>query len=172
MIISAEDATDPAEDTTTLWTAIYTNQVFYLNMVVLSLTWFTIGFNYYGMLNSWCKISANRRMFEHSALSTFMSIFSKSLAILVCYLVKQKLLPLAVLQTSTAFCYFYMISAYPEDHQHDAAGGHSHIITDNMSLSGGAQSIIFMSHLTSFFESAAFSLVWVITPECFPKKYR
>ena len=59
----------------------------YASISVLSLTWFTLGYNYYGLMNSW------KNLFAHSALSNFLGLFGKVMAFIICLCVRRKILP-------------------------------------------------------------------------------
>ena len=78
--------------------------------LVLSFTWFVIGFNYYGLLHSWCKISNAHKKFENDCLSAMLGFMAEILALLVCFIVKRKRLPLTILQIFSAITYFIMTS--------------------------------------------------------------
>lgn len=131
------------------------NKFMQLNMVVLSLVWFTLGYNYYGMMNSWKIISMNKNIFEHNVLASILAMLSKICALLLCYMVKRKIMPLMVLQMMTAICYFVLASVDFEQFEHPYGTG-----------------FILLVHLSTFLITASFGLIWVITPETFPQQHR
>ena len=53
------------------------NKTMYFNVVILSFCWLMVGLNYYGFLNSWCKISIYHLKFENDLLSTVLGKTSK-----------------------------------------------------------------------------------------------
>ena len=95
-------------------------------------------------------------MFEHNILASVLALISKICALILCYVSHRKCLPLMVLQFFTAICYF-LLSAVDFD-------------TKDSSNSGIC--VTFVVHMSTFLITASFGLVWVITPETFPKKYR
>ena len=136
--------------------------VTYLNIVLLSMTWFALGYNYYGNMNSWRHLDVRRKDFEHTILMTILAFLAKILALSICLCVRRKCFPMAVLQVVMAACYLIMVSMDPKT-------------IDKLmynSLSSPVNGWIFLAHLTSFWGTASFELIWVITPETFPKKYR
>ena len=69
---------------------------------------------------------------------------------------------MAILQIVMAVCYLIMVSMDPQT-------------IDKLnynSLSTPINGLVFLAHLTSMWGTASFELIWVITPETFPKKYR
>ena len=118
-------------------------------MTTLCFSWFVICFNYYAFTHSWCKISQFHKKFEHDLIATALEIIAQGLALTVCYAVKQKSLPLTMLQISSATTYFVMNSI---DIDHNV--------------------LIYVCHINSFLETAAFALIWTMTIEIFPKPYR
>jgi len=149
-------AEEQGDDNSRFWADLSASNTLYLNIMVLSLTWFTLGYNYYGMMNSWTIISAHKKMFEHNILASVLALISKICALILCYVSHRKCLPLMVLQFFTAICYF-LLSAVDFD-------------TKDSSNSGIC--VTFVVHMSTFLITASFGLVWVITPETFPKKYR
>ena len=95
-------------------------------------------------------------MFEHNILASVLALISKICALILCYVSHRKCLPLMVLQFFTAICYFLLSSVDfdPKDSSHLGIG------------------VTFVVHMSTFLITASFGLVWVITPETFPKKYR
>ena len=95
-------------------------------------------------------------MFEHNILASVLALISKICALILCYVSHRKCLPLMVLQFFTAICYFLLSSVDfdPKDSSHFGIG------------------VTFVVHMSTFLITASFGLVWVITPETFPKKYR
>ena len=95
-------------------------------------------------------------MFEHNILASVLALISKICALILCYVSHRKCLPLMVLQFFTAICYFLLSSVDfdPKDSSNCGIG------------------ITFVVHMSTFLITASFGLVWVITPETFPKKYR
>ena len=137
-----------------------------LHTPVLSFTWFVIGFNYYGLLHSWCKISNAHKKFENDCLSAMLGFMAEILALLVCFVVKRKRLPLTVLQIFSAISYFIMTSI-------DLADNSNHSMEFGpLSFTTGSNTLIYVTHITSFLQTAAFALIWSITLEVFPKNVR
>ena len=69
---------------------------------------------------------------------------------------------MVILQIVMAACYLIMVSMNPQT-------------IDKLkydSLSSPINGLVFLAHLTSLWGTASFELIWVITPETFPKKYR
>ena len=124
----------------------------YTSISVLSLTWFTLGYNYYGLMNSW------KNLFAHSALSNFLGLFGKVMAFIICLCVRRKILPTVILQIVTGGCYLALIFLT--------------VPKENGKVDPTSVITIFIVHITNFINSAVFSLVWCITPETFPKNYR
>ena len=112
--------------------------------------------NYYGMMNSWKYISTHKKIFEHNILASVLAAISKICALILCYAASRKCLPLMMLQFFTSICYF-VLSFYQFDP------------TDSPDFGLGVN---FVVHMSTFLITASFGLVWVITPETFPKKYR
>ena len=133
------------------FTDLNANKTLYLNIMVLSVTWFTFGYNYYGAMNSWRIISPFQKMFEHNILASVLALVSKILCLLLCCAVHQKCLPLMILQIFTSICYFLLSSVKFCEFELGKT---------------------FVVHMTTFLITASFGIVWVITPETFPKKYR
>lgn len=134
----------------------------YLNLFVLSFLWFVIGFNYYGLLHSWCKISTVHKKLENDVLSTLLAFIADALALITCCCLKkqQKLVPLSILQIFTGLTYFTMTAInYVYDDQHGT------------SLKG-SNGLIYMAHISSFFETAGFAILWTMSVEMFPKHVR
>ena len=50
------------------------NKTMYLNTLLLGFTWFLIGFNHYGILHSWCKVSNVHKKFENDCLSALLGM--------------------------------------------------------------------------------------------------
>ena len=126
----------------------------YRNIIILMLTWFTLGYNYYGTMNTWRYISRNGKIFDHNILASLLAFFSKILALMVCFSVKRKRLPLVLMQLLTGICYVSLLCFDLNDSR----------MKDFQ--------IYYIVHMSAFFEASAFALVWVMTPECFPSRYR
>jgi len=144
---------------------IKSGSITYLNIMILSMTWFALGYNYYGNMNSWRNISPSSKTFEHNFLMTTLAGLAKILALMICLFVRRKCFPMAILQVVMALTYFCIISLHPEKID----------ITDKtmyQELSSPVNTLIFLAHMTSFWATASFELIWVITPETFPKKFR
>ena len=136
--------------------------VTYLNIVLLSMTWFALGYNYYGNMNSWRHLDVRKKDFEHTILMTILALLAKILALSLCFAVRRKCFPMVILQIVMAACYLIMVSMNPQT-------------IDKLkydSLSSPINGLVFLAHLTSLWGTASFELIWVITPETFPKKYR
>ena len=137
-------------------------RVTYLNIVLLSMTWFALGYNYYGNMNSWKHLDVRKNDFEHTILMTILALLAKICALSLCFAVRRKCFPMAILQIVMAVCYLIMVSMDPQT-------------IDKLnynSLSTPINGLVFLAHLTSMWGTASFELIWVITPETFPKKYR
>ena len=136
-----------------------------LNIIILSLIWFTLGYNYYGTMNSWKALNLEGRnlVFEYNFLATVLAILSKLCAIAISLVVGRSNLPLGVLQLCCSLAYFIMVSL--ENQQTED-------VLLNLVDSMAKNSLTFVTHMTTFLETAAFGLIWVITPTMFPKRYR
>ena len=133
-----------------------------LNIILLSLTWFVLGFNYYGNMNNFDNnVVDNDKTFEHFLLQTLLAIVAKALALFICLFVHRKCFPMAFIQVMLAITYFIMLSYDPSKIDKDAEG-----------LFAPAKILSFLEHLTTFWVSPSFELIWIITPETFPKEYR
>ena len=130
--------------------------------LALTFTWLVICFNFYGLLHSWCKISAFQKKFENEILSALLGLVAEGLACVLCLVVKRKALPFAVLQLFSAICYFYMSCFDPEADDK----GHFHEVLK------GSNGLIYVAHINSFLETAAFALLWLLTLEAFPQNVR
>lgn len=160
LIWNEEQSMNTKESSGALFEMITGNKAMYLNTFVLCFTWFIIGFNYYGLLHSWCKISTVHKKLENDVLSTLLAFVAEGLALVACCVIKQKLLPLTVLQIFSGLTYFAMTGInYFYDDQHGT------------SLKG-SNALIYVAHITSFFETAGFALLWTMTVEMFPKNIR
>ena len=131
------------------------NNSLLLNFLVLSWTFFTLGYNTYGIMNSWRLISSHEKVYEHLIMASVLALIGKIGALFICFISRRKCLPLMVLQFCTAICYFILSSV--------EFGGHSNYLGSGME---------YLVHVSSFFITASFSLMWSIVPETFPKKYR
>ena len=125
-----------------------------LNFMVLSWTFFTLGYNFYGILNSWRLISSHEKVYEHLIVGSVMALIGKIGALFICFISRRKCLPLMVLQVCTAICYF-ILSSVEFGQIHHLGFGMEYLV-----------------HVSGFFITASFSLLWSIVPETFPKKYR
>ena len=90
-----------------------------LIFIILSLTWFTLGYNTYGIQSSWRHVALAGKIFAHSFLGSLLEVFSKLLALMVCLAVKQKRLPLSVLQLFFAMTYYCSMSFEKENFEND-----------------------------------------------------
>ena len=125
-----------------------------LIFIILSLTMFTLGYNTYGIQGSWRHIALSGKISAHSILGSFLKVLSKLLALMVCLVVKQKRLPLSVLQLFFAMTYFFSMSFEKEDNSFKSVFA------------------VYLVHISDFFDSASFSLMWIITPESYPHNFR
>ena len=182
------EAEETANTRASLFQTINESKPIYLNTLILSFAWFVIGFNFYGLLHSWCKISGFNKKFEHDVLSAVLGFISQILAIFVCLAVRQvilkipiiepwfarnqircldsrnlfslqKSLPLTILQILGSATYFYQASVSGEAH-------------DDAETLSGTNALIYVMHITSFLETAALDLIWLLTIELFPKGTR
>ena len=81
------------------------------------------------------------------------------MALMICLCIRRKILPTLVLQILTAGCYITLIWMFnPKENGKDDI---------NFTLTE-----VYIIHITSFFNSCVFALLWCITPETFPKPYR
>lgn len=131
------------------------NRASWFNLSILSLAWFTLGYNYYGMMLSWGIISKGKNMFEHNILASVLALISKICALLVCYVSRRKCMPMMVLQAFTAICYFVLASVNFEDFSAPYSIGY-----------------LLSVHLSTFLITATFGLIWVATPETFAQNHR
>ena len=134
-----------------------------LNIILLSLTWFVLGFNYYGNMNNFDNnVADSNKTFEHFLLQTLLAIVAKMLALFICLFVHRKCFPMTFIQVMLAITYFVLLAYDPE-----------HIDkTETNSLFSPVNILMFLTHLTTFWVSASFELIWIITPETFPREYR
>ena len=130
-----------------------------LIFIILSLTWFTLGYNTYGIQSSWRHVALAGKIFAHSFLGSLLEVFSKLLALMVCLAVKQKRLPLSVLQLFFAMTYYCSMSFEKENFENDVNSFKSVFA-------------VFFVHISDFFDSASFSLMWIMTPESYPHSFR
>ena len=133
---------------------IRTHKSLFLNILIASVAFFTIAYNAYGVMNSWRIISPNKKVSEHNVLMTVLALVAKIGALIVCYVARRKVLPMMALQIFSSICYFVLASVEFDSEQHLGLG------------------MNYVVHVSSFFNTALFSLIWVIVPETFPKKYR
>ena len=101
---------------------------------------------------SWRLISAHKKVYEHLIMASVIALIGKIGALFICLISKRKCLPLMVLQVGTAICYFILSSV-------ELYGKHPF-------------GMYYLIHVSNFFITSSFSLLWVIVPEIFPKKYR
>ena len=134
----------------------------YINILVLSLTWFNLGYNYYGVMNTWRFLSRHGKIFQQNILGSLLALLAKILALMVCISVKRKRLPLCVFQLLTSVIYVCLVWFDSEDFYQDM----------DYQINSPSVKYVFLVHLSALLEAAAFALIWVITPECFPKRYR
>lgn len=156
-VIWNEDPVQPAipdEVQVTLLEDLQKNPALRLNFMILSLIWLTLGYNYYGTMNSWTKFNEEGRnlVFEYNVLATMLAIVSKLCAIAICLSVARSNLPMGVLQFCCSIAYFIMISLEIQK--------------------APKASLLFVTQMSTFLESATFALIWIITPTMFPKSYR
>ena len=85
-------------------TSILSSQSLGQTFCALTFTWLVICFNFYGLLHSWCKISAFQKKFENEILSALLGLVAVGLACVLCLVVKRKALPFAVLQLFSSIC--------------------------------------------------------------------
>ena len=85
-------------------------------------------------------------------MASVIALIGKIGALFICLISKRKCLPLMVLQVGTAICYFILSSV-------ELYGKHPF-------------GMYYLIHVSNFFITSSFSLLWVIVPEIFPKKYR
>ena len=130
-----------------------------LIFIILSLTMFTLGYNAYGIQSSWRHVALAGKILAHSSLMSFLKVLSKLLALMVCLAVKQKRLPLSVLQLFLALTYFCSLSFEKENFKKDVDSFKSVFA-------------VFLVHISDFFDCASFSLMWIITPESYPHNFR
>ena len=126
-----------------------------LNSLALCWTFFTLGYNTYGIMNSWRLISTHRKVYQHLIMASVLALIAKVGALFICFISKRKCLPLMTLQVFTAVCYFILASV---------EFSQTHLL--------GLDSMEYLIHVSNFFITASFSLLWVMVPESFPKKYR
>ena len=130
----------------------------YINIFVLSLTWITLGYNFYGTMNTWRNFSLHGKIFIHYLIGSCLSLFGELMALMICLCIRRKILPTLVLQILTAGCYISLIYLFdPKENGKDELN---------------SMYTVFIIHITSFFNSCVFALIWCITPETFPKSYR
>ena len=126
---------------------------------ILCLAWFTLGYESYGTLNTWKKIAVHEQILLHNILGSLLGVISKIMVLIVCICVKQKKMPLFVIQLFLAFINFSFLFfdkiSFQKDHH---------------SLS--SIFVVYFVHMVAFFEGSAFGLVWTMTPELFPVNYR
>merc|ERR1711963_1022322 len=134
----------------------------YINILVLSLTWFNLGYNYYGIMNTWRFLSRHGKIFQQNILGSLLALLAKILALMVCISVKRKRLPLCIFQLLTSVIYVCLVWFDSEDFYQDM----------DYQINSPSVKYVFLVHLSALLEAAAFALIWVITPECFPKRYR
>ena len=134
----------------------------YINILVLSLTWFNLGYNYYGIMNTWRFLSRHGKIFQQNILGSLLALLAKILALMVCISVKRKRLPLCIFQLLTSVIYVCLVHFDNEDFYQDM----------DYQINSPSVKYVFLVHLSALLEAAAFALIWVITPECFPKRYR
>ena len=135
----------------------------FLNMILLSLTWFVLGFNYYGNMNNFDNnVADSNKTFEHFLLQTLLALVAKTMALFICLFVHRKCFPMTFIQVMLAITYFVLL-AYDPEHINK---------TKTNSLFSPVNISMFLCHLTTFWVSASFELIWIITPETFPKEYR
>ena len=130
----------------------------YIHIFVLSLPWFTLGYNYYGTMNTWRNVTLHGKIFIHNLIAACLSLFGELMALMLCLCIRRKILPTLVLQILTAGCYISL--NYLFDPKLNGKDDPNYTIT------------VFLVHITSFFNSCVFALLWCITQETFPKTYR
>ena len=150
--------------------AFKTSQVLKANLIILCLTWFTLGVTFYGFLHSWCKISSTHKKFENDVLSAILGAIGEIMALLICIAVKRKNLPFSILLVVMAIGYFVLIATT------DAKSSHSNLQDhhDNSTAIPDSfyENTLYVAHIISFLSAAAFAILWTITIEMFPQSYR
>jgi len=159
------DGADQSDNRATLIQDFKNYPALQMNIIILSLTWLTLGFNHYGTMNAWKALNPEgmNLVLEHNLLSNALAILSKLCAIAISLVVGRSNLPLGVLQLCCSLAYFIMVSL--ENQQTED-------VLLNLVDSMAKNSLTFVTHMTTFLETAAFGLIWVITPTMFPKRYR
>ena len=135
----------------------------YMNILLLSMTWFVLGFNYYGNMNNFDKhVSDHNKTFQHIFLQTLLALLAKIMALIICFVVRRKCLPMAFIQVMLAVTYFILLAYEPDNID----------TSDSNSIYAPKNIILLLTHLTTFLVSASFELIWILTPETFPTKFR
>ena len=131
----------------------------FVYIFVLSLAFFTLGFNFYGTMNNYARmISFEGEVYSHNLISACLTLLALAMVLIICLCFRRKILPTIVFQILTALCYISLIILI--DTKNNEKGGLHSDVT------------VFIIHMTSVFNYCAFSLLWCITPETFPKCYR
>lgn len=151
------------EEEAKIFHVFWNNKAIYFNTVILSSIWFMVCLNFYGLFRSWCKISIGHLKFENDILSTGLGIVGETLGLAISLIAKQKILPLILLQICISVTYFCMMSIDPGEIQTNEIIG---------ILSQGTYGVMFVAHINMCLATAAMGLLWMITVEAYPKKYR
>ena len=101
----------------------------------------------------WVKLSSCGNLIVNTSISTSFSFISIPICIAVCIASKRKLLPYGLLQLAVGILILLMILVQKPDSK------------DNTWM-------MIFAHVTNVIDSAAFSTLWVMSVEVFPKKYR
>ena len=111
----------------------------------------------------WVNLSINRNFIDNTAISSSFSFISIPLCYAVCIAAKRKLLPYGLLQLFTGILILLMI-AFQDDDNKDCSDPQG-----NPKL---ATIPVLIAHVANVFVSAALSVIWVLSIETFPQKYR
>ena len=111
----------------------------------------------------WVNLSINRNFIDNTAISSSFAFISIPLCYAVCIAAKRKLLPYGLLQLFTGILILLMI-AFQEDETKECSDPQN-----NPKL---ATIPVFIAHVANVLVSAALSVIWVLSIETFPQKYR
>jgi len=138
------------------------NQTF-MNIILLSMTFFAIGYNYYGNMNNFDRNEPDpAETSKHNFLQTLLQLVAQMMTLLICLAVRRKCLPLAFIQFMLSVMYFVWFSYHPQTI--DESESKAIFSVKNM--------ITILTHLSTFLVTASFDLIWIIAPETFPKEFR
>ena len=134
-----------------------------MNMVVLSMTFFALGYNYYGNMNDFERnVSDSVKLAQHNFLQTLLQLVAQIMTILICLAVRRKCLPLALIQFMLSLTYVTLFSFHPQINNDKEAT--TLLTTDNVTW--------IFTHLSIYLTTASFDLIWIVAPETFPKEFR